>query len=94
LGQAFQDGVLGEVEVLELVHKEGVQVLVGHGSISWSGRGTDPANPQRPPPFRGRCGGSGRHHSSRLGGELEFADSEPIRNFGFVIRALPRPCAT
>ena len=36
-GQAFQDGILGEVGVLELVQEEGFQIFIGHGSGSWVG---------------------------------------------------------
>ena len=39
LRQGFEDGVLGEVGVLELVDEEGLQIFLSHGSISGSGQG-------------------------------------------------------
>src|SRR4051794_40985456 len=37
LRQGFQDGVLREVGVFELVDEKGLEVFFSHGSISWSG---------------------------------------------------------
>jgi hypothetical protein len=37
LRQGFEDGVLGEVGVLELVHEEGLEVFLSHGGVSQLG---------------------------------------------------------
>ena len=51
LRQGFEDGILGEVGILELVQKERFQILVGHGRspVRWC-RGTD--NPSGTSVFR------------------------------------------
>src|SRR5215211_8092267 len=35
LRQGFENGVLGEVGVLELVNEEGLEVFLSHGVVSW-----------------------------------------------------------
>src|SRR5215211_8035751 len=44
LRQGFEDSVLGEVGIFELVNEEGLQIFLSHDSISWSGRGKDTGN--------------------------------------------------
>ena len=36
LGQRLEDGVLGEIGVLELMEEESVKVFLSHGVVSWS----------------------------------------------------------